>query len=81
LIGCLKKKESFLDKILKPRMRVLDIGCGAGDLYFSLKQRFKDIEYTGIDSSDNLIDIGKNIDLGVIIGGPPCQGFSTAGWR
>lgn len=28
-----------------------------------------------------IIDTAKNKKIGAIIGGPPCQGFSTAGWR
>jgi DNA (cytosine-5)-methyltransferase 1 len=28
-----------------------------------------------------IIDTAKNKKIGVIVGGPPCQGFSTAGWR
>jgi DNA (cytosine-5)-methyltransferase 1 len=28
-----------------------------------------------------IIDTAKNRKIGVIVGGPPCQGFSTAGWR
>jgi DNA (cytosine-5)-methyltransferase 1 len=28
-----------------------------------------------------IIDTAKNKKIGVVVGGPPCQGFSTAGWR
>jgi DNA (cytosine-5)-methyltransferase 1 len=28
-----------------------------------------------------IIDAAKDKKIGVIVGGPPCQGFSTAGWR
>jgi DNA (cytosine-5)-methyltransferase 1 len=28
-----------------------------------------------------IIDTTKNNKIGVVVGGPPCQGFSTAGWR
>ena len=28
-----------------------------------------------------IIDTARNKKIGVVVGGPPCQGFSTAGWR
>lgn len=30
---------------------------------------------------NELIQLGKSREVGVVIGGPPCQGFSLAGWR
>jgi len=33
------------------------------------------------ENKNKIIEIGKKEKIGVIIGGPPCQGFSTAGWR
>jgi len=30
---------------------------------------------------EKIIEVGSNKDLGIIVGGPPCQGFSLAGWR
>jgi len=40
---------------LKPRERVLDLGCGNGRLYESLKNT----NYTGLDISEKLISIAK----------------------
>ena len=39
--------------------KVLDIGCGFGDLYAFLKRNNIPIEYTGIDISDKLIHLGR----------------------
>jgi len=36
--------------------RVLDIGCGLGDLYPFLLKRFDQIDYTGIDIVSQLVD-------------------------
>lgn len=36
--------------------RVLDLGCGLGDLYPFLLKRFDNIEYTGIDIVPELVD-------------------------
>lgn len=40
--------------------KVLDIGCGFGDLYFYLKNFNLNIDYTGIDLNPNFIEIAKN---------------------
>ncbi len=38
-------------------------------------------DITDKDNKNKLVDVGLKNKIGVIIGGPPCQGFSTAGWR
>lgn len=37
--------------------KVLDAGCGFGDFYKHLKERFQKIEYTGLDLNPNFIKI------------------------
>ena len=37
---------------------IVDVGCGFGDLYGYLSNRFKDIKYTGIDIVSDLIEEG-----------------------
>lgn len=37
---------------------ILDVGCGQGDFYFFLKQRFS-VDYTGLDFSDLMIEKAK----------------------
>lgn len=38
-------------------------------------------DITNETNKEKLIEIKKQHKVGVIVGGPPCQGFSTAGWR
>lgn len=38
-------------------------------------------DITSKEHKEKLIAIKESQNVGVIIGGPPCQGFSTAGWR
>lgn len=42
-----------------PRDTLLDVGCGAGYFFHSLKARAMDVEYWGIDSSARLIGVGQ----------------------
>ncbi|WP_056928818.1 DNA (cytosine-5-)-methyltransferase [Candidatus Symbiothrix dinenymphae] len=38
-------------------------------------------DITSPDIKQKIIDTAQNKKIGVVVGGPPCQGFSTAGWR
>lgn len=40
--------------------RVLDLGCGIGDLYPYLLERFENIDYTGIDIVPELVEYAAN---------------------
>lgn len=51
----------FLEKIIKPGMSVLDVGCAAGDLYLALKEKCQDIDYTGLDITANMLQKAKKI--------------------
>jgi SAM-dependent methyltransferase len=50
-------------ELLTPRIQpgdtLLDVGCGAGYFYHSLRKRMLAVEYWGIDASPGLIDIGR----------------------
>jgi len=52
------KELAFLEKYINPGEKILDLGCGNGRLLGLLKD--KKIEYTGVDSSENLIRIAKD---------------------
>lgn len=51
----------FLNKIMKPGMSVLDIGCAAGGLYHGLKEKYGNIDYVGIDVAENMITRAKSL--------------------
>ena len=38
-------------------------------------------DITTSETKDRIINAAKGVNIGVIVGGPPCQGFSYAGWR
>jgi ubiquinone/menaquinone biosynthesis C-methylase UbiE len=51
-----------LVKLVKPRDRILDSGCGSGRLYQALKN--KPVDYVGIDISEELIKIAQQKNPG-----------------
>lgn len=52
------KELDFIGKFAKSGNRVLDFGCGNGRLLEILSD--KDIDYAGVDVSQNLIDLARN---------------------
>ncbi|TLS66664.1 class I SAM-dependent methyltransferase [Mariprofundus erugo] len=44
---------------------VLDVGCGFGDLYSWLRGRKLTVEYTGIDISPDILEIGMRMNPGL----------------
>jgi len=57
-----ESERLFISKILKPGIKILDVGCGAGGFYNILKSYEPDIEYFGIDSCEELIREAKKIN-------------------
>jgi trans-aconitate methyltransferase len=53
--------KSFIEFInqIKPNT-LLDVGCGCGSLYELCRMEFPTIEYTGVDYSEDAIEIAKN---------------------
>lgn len=44
--------------------KVLDVGCGLGDLYAYLREKFGDIDYTGADIASDMIEKAKQLHPG-----------------
>jgi SAM-dependent methyltransferase len=59
--GIFSSEEYFWEKVGRPGMKVLDIGCASGNLFHALKERFGQVEYVGIDGSASLIDRAKEL--------------------
>jgi len=63
-----KKKHAFETKIIldainsikKPEVRILDVACGTGRLLSEIIHSNKRIKYTGLDTSEAMIDELKN---------------------
>jgi len=58
---CAAQAAEVLKKLVKPGETLLDVGCGAGYFYHSLRARGISAEYYGIDGSPTLIEIGRSI--------------------
>ena len=54
-----KQAIKILAKQMKPKDTILDVGCGSGYFYHSIKNQNLNLNYFGIDSSSKLITIGK----------------------
>ncbi len=54
-----KQVTTILSKIYKKGDTILDIGCGSGYLYHSLKSQNLHKNYFGLDASKKLLKIGK----------------------
>lgn len=56
---CAVQAVDLLVPHLAPGDSLLDVGCGSGYFFHSLKRRNLDVEYFGIDATDSLIEIGR----------------------
>ncbi|MFC1462600.1 class I SAM-dependent methyltransferase [Verrucomicrobiota bacterium] len=54
-----ESQQVIMEKIIRPGMRVLDVGCATGACYEALKGRFGEIDYTGFDISPAELEFGK----------------------
>jgi ubiquinone/menaquinone biosynthesis C-methylase UbiE len=60
----LKPTRDYIIKTLskyinKEELKVLDLGCGTGELIFELTRKFNNIKITGIDFSEKMIEVSK----------------------
>lgn len=63
-LGWVKGRQTVRFKVLSEigeidKTRVLDIGCGFGDLYHFFRKLGKNVDYTGYDINPNFIEIAK----------------------
>ena len=49
-----------LSNINNKNIKILDLGCGPGELISELMQKFNNIEVTGIDFSEKMLEISSN---------------------
>ncbi|GAA5263001.1 class I SAM-dependent methyltransferase [Methanocalculus sp. MC3] len=58
---CARQAAKLLSCYLQEGDSILDVGCGTGYFYHSLRNRGLRVEYHGIDASEKLISIGRSI--------------------
>ena len=58
---CAAQAAELLAERVQPGDTVLDVGCGSGYFFHSLKNRNVPVDYIGIDGAPSLIDIGRRI--------------------
>jgi len=56
---CAAQAAELLAPLVTPGDSLLDVGCGSGYLFHSLKRRRVQVEYHGIDAAPTLIAIGR----------------------
>jgi ubiquinone/menaquinone biosynthesis C-methylase UbiE len=60
----IKQLTKLVRGVYKPGMKVLDVGCGAGHFYPSLRKIDKNISYVGVDISENYLKLARKIFAG-----------------
>lgn len=56
---CAAQAAELLAPLVRSGESLLDVGCGSGWFFHSLRRRGIDVEYWGIDASSTLLDIGR----------------------
>lgn len=60
----IKQLTKLVRKVYRPGMKVLDVGCGVGHFYPSLKKIDKNISYVGVDVSERYLKLARRIFAG-----------------
>lgn len=56
---CAAQAVELVAPLVRPGDTLLDVGCGSGYLFHSLRRRAVPVEYWGIDASDTLLELGR----------------------
>jgi ubiquinone/menaquinone biosynthesis C-methylase UbiE len=56
---CHAQAAEMLSRHVRPGETLLDVGCGSGYFFHSLKTRSIPVEYWGMDASQTLLDFGR----------------------
>ncbi len=49
----------------KPELKILDVGCGTGQLIKEISEQYPEVDYLGIDVAHNMVEIAANDNTGV----------------
>ncbi|MBM3459072.1 MAG: methyltransferase, partial [Armatimonadetes bacterium] len=60
-MDCAAQAAELLQPRVLPGDTLLDVGCGSGYFYHSLRSRGIPAEYSGIDSAPTLVEIGRRV--------------------
>ncbi len=60
----LKRFEVLIESVPLDGKRVLDVGCGAGELYRTLREHGISAQYTGIDLLDKMVTLAQRSNPG-----------------
>lgn len=58
-MDCAAQAAELLKVLVNDGESILDVGCGSGYFFHSLKSRDMKLEYYGIDATENFIDLGR----------------------
>lgn len=55
-----------------PEIRILDIGCGTGQLIKEISEQYQEVHYLGIDVAENMVEIARRDNAGVNVSFAHC---------